>query len=148
MYVTPYCGGVEVWVVVGSAGAVVGAAAAVWTVVQSRAASGRTAPPLRSERAEVETVVTFVNKTPFELTLWWVNYDGQPVSFGPLDALGARKVKTYVTHPWRVGTANGPMSQPWYPTAKPSRIVLHGMANPAYDTFLGHQEDGDESSTW
>ena len=50
-------------------------------------------------------------------------------------------MKTYVTHPWRVGLGDQPESQLWYPKAKPSRIVIHSLGMPGPTNITATQED-------
>lgn len=55
---------------------------------------------LRSLNNDERSFVKFCNGTDSHVVLYWIDYEGQAVSFGTLIAGMAMDMDTYVTHPW------------------------------------------------
>ena len=66
----------------------------------------------RSTESETKSPVKFINKTDTNIEIFWLDYSGEKVSYGTLDALpsagSVKDVQTFVTHPWiAVDSENG-----------------------------------------
>jgi hypothetical protein len=59
---------------------------------------------LRSLESATKSPVKFINRTDFDIELFWLNFSGERVSHGVLQAapsrLSVKAMNTYVTHPW------------------------------------------------
>ncbi len=58
--------------------------------------------PRASTRTGAETALTFINRTPAEVELFWLDPDGQRQSYGRLAAGGERHQHTFAGHVWLV----------------------------------------------
>lgn len=80
--------------------------------LQGRQRRGRDAPKLlqdprkgqvqnlRSRNNAKKSYVKFCNGTSRNVVLYWIDYEGQAVSFGTLPSGVCVDIDTYVTHPW------------------------------------------------
>uniref|UniRef100_A0AAR2M0X1 von Hippel-Lindau tumor suppressor n=1 Tax=Pygocentrus nattereri TaxID=42514 RepID=A0AAR2M0X1_PYGNA len=57
-------------------------------------------PLVRSLISRLQAHVVFCNRTPRTVKLVWINFNGEPQSYGDLQPLTGRRVTTYVGHPW------------------------------------------------
>lgn len=57
-------------------------------------------PLLRSIDNEHRSFVKFINKTLHSVVLYWIDYQGQAVSYGVLSPDDCLDINTFVTHPW------------------------------------------------
>lgn len=57
-------------------------------------------PLLRSINNEHKSFVKFINKTLHNVILYWIDYQGQAVSYGVLSPGDCRLIDTFDTHPW------------------------------------------------
>ncbi|XP_003704089.1 von Hippel-Lindau disease tumor suppressor [Megachile rotundata] len=57
-------------------------------------------PVLRSINNEHRSFVKFINKTLHSVVLYWIDYQGQAVSYGVLAPGDCLDIDTFVTHPW------------------------------------------------
>lgn len=57
-------------------------------------------PTYRSLNSQHESFVRFINTTPHAITLYWVDYQGQAISYGDLSPGDYREINTFHTHPW------------------------------------------------
>lgn len=55
---------------------------------------------LKSLNSDVVTNVTFVNKTRRKARAWWLDFRGDPVSYGDIGPDDRLRMTTYLTHPW------------------------------------------------
>ncbi|MBN3313589.1 VHL disease, partial [Atractosteus spatula] len=55
---------------------------------------------LRSLNSDVPTYVTFVNHCGYDARAWWLNFTGDPVSYGDIKPRTRMHMKTYRSHPW------------------------------------------------
>lgn len=59
---------------------------------------------LRSLESRQRSPVQFVNRTRRNIEIFWLNFSGQQISYGTLDAAGrrlsAKAIDTFVSHPW------------------------------------------------
>ncbi len=63
--------------------------------------------PRRSANNGPETNVTFENKTAGEVELFWLNADGEAISYGKLGAGQTHEQHTFAGHVWSVSDAAG-----------------------------------------
>jgi hypothetical protein len=61
----------------------------------------------RSLNSNTATSFTLTNHTSKTLTLFWLNFQGQRVSYGDVAAGGTKDQGTYLTHPWVVADPAG-----------------------------------------
>ena len=47
------------------------------------------------------------NQRSQTIEIYWVNYQGEAVSYGQMPSEQRRVLKTYSTHPWLFATTNG-----------------------------------------
>ncbi|KZC10752.1 PREDICTED: von Hippel-Lindau disease tumor suppressor [Dufourea novaeangliae] len=57
-------------------------------------------PLLRSINNDHRSFVKFINKTVHSIVLYWIDYQGQAVSYGVLPPGDCLDIDTFVTHPW------------------------------------------------
>ncbi|XP_031774247.1 von Hippel-Lindau-like protein isoform X2 [Apis florea] len=57
-------------------------------------------PLLRSINNVHRSFVKFVNRTLHNVVLYWIDYQGQAVSYGALSPGDCLDIDTFVTHPW------------------------------------------------
>ncbi|XP_024870804.1 von Hippel-Lindau disease tumor suppressor isoform X1 [Temnothorax curvispinosus] len=57
-------------------------------------------PIFRSLNSQHESFVRFINTTPHAITLYWMDYQGQAISYGDLSPGDYREINTFHTHPW------------------------------------------------
>nr|QCH39001.1 VHL [Glyptosternon maculatum] len=57
-------------------------------------------PLVRSLISRHPAQVLFCNRSPRTVQLLWINFQGQPVSYGQLQPQTGRKMNTYIGHPW------------------------------------------------
>lgn len=57
-------------------------------------------PIFRSLNSQHESFVKFINTTPHTITLYWMDYQGQAISYGDLSPGDYREINTFHTHPW------------------------------------------------
>lgn len=55
---------------------------------------------LKSTNSDQPTSVTFVNLTRKPAEMWWLDYSGEPVSYGAIQPGEESGMTTYITHPW------------------------------------------------
>uniref|UniRef100_A0A3B3TGU7 von Hippel-Lindau disease tumor suppressor n=1 Tax=Paramormyrops kingsleyae TaxID=1676925 RepID=A0A3B3TGU7_9TELE len=63
--------------------------------------------PLKSLNSDTPTHVNFMNNSRQEVTAWWLNFSGLPVSYGDIRPDGSLKMNTFLTHPWVFRTPDG-----------------------------------------
>ena len=63
--------------------------------------------PKASSRTGPETSLTFVNRTPDEVELFWLNTEGARQSYGKLEAGAEREQHTFAGHVWQATDAGG-----------------------------------------
>ncbi|KAK2582087.1 hypothetical protein KPH14_002790 [Odynerus spinipes] len=57
-------------------------------------------PLLRSINNDQRSFVSFINTTVHNVVLYWIDYQGQAVSYGVLPPRRYIDIDTFVTHPW------------------------------------------------
>jgi len=63
---------------------------------------------MKSQNANTQTTVNFVNRSDDPVDVYWVNYEGGVVFYQHLASGESCTVQTYVTHPWVVYDENVP----------------------------------------
>ncbi|KAL0964947.1 hypothetical protein UPYG_G00274790 [Umbra pygmaea] len=62
---------------------------------------------LRSLNADVGTNIRFINRSQQSANAWWLDYSGNPVSYGDIRPNHLLNMNTYLTHPWVFRASNG-----------------------------------------
>lgn len=57
-------------------------------------------PIIRSLISRIPSHVVFCNRSPREVNLIWINFKGEPQSYGTLQPGAGRRMATFVGHPW------------------------------------------------
>lgn len=57
-------------------------------------------PLVRSLISRLQAHVVFCNRSPRTVKLVWINFRGEPQSYGELRPLTGKRITTYVGHPW------------------------------------------------
>ncbi|XP_051974965.1 von Hippel-Lindau-like protein [Xyrauchen texanus] len=91
--------------------------------------------PLKSVNSYDPTYIAFTNKSNGNAEAWWLNFKGNPVSYGDIIPDKTLKMNTYRTHPWIFRASDGAkllanFSEIYFPT--PAEYDEYG--NPAYQT--------------
>src|SRR5215831_16360865 len=60
------------------------------------------ASDLRSKESRFKTPIEFYSRLSSPVTLYWVDFQGNEISFGDLNPGSSRVIQTYATHVWRV----------------------------------------------
>lgn len=60
----------------------------------------RTLPLVRSLNSRIPISAVFLNRSPRVVRLLWIDFLGEPHSYGDLQPGVGRKMTTYVGHPW------------------------------------------------
>lgn len=81
---------------------------------------------LRSWHSFHPTNITFINTRPTTAHLWWYDYQGVPVYYGPIYPHGGRvDVRTYLSQPWVVtDDFTRQVLGSWYPATWDGRVLL------------------------
>lgn len=92
-----------------------------------------------SQAGETPSVIVFENISDFAYSVYWVDYDGQPVPYGEVWPTGGMSIETYRSHPWLIEVAGpkgviciGPVSAD---SAERCRITLAFSGDIAVSTF-------------
>ncbi|XP_063072809.1 von Hippel-Lindau-like protein [Engraulis encrasicolus] len=56
--------------------------------------------PIRSLHSDIPKFVIFVNRTNKLARAWWLDFSGNPVSYGDIPPNGELHMNTFITHPW------------------------------------------------
>ncbi|MBL7188186.1 MAG: prolyl oligopeptidase family serine peptidase [Phycisphaerae bacterium] len=82
--------------------------------------------PRRSTRTGPETSITFVNRTPGEVELFWLDTGGRQRSYGKLQAGQERQQHTYAGHVWRVTDGKGALLAAFEAKESPTLAEITG----------------------
>jgi dipeptidyl-peptidase-4 len=66
-------------------------------------------PPRPSARETASADIDVANKMSYDLELVWINWDGQPVSYGSIKSQGTRSLSTYEGHVWMLRRGDQPI---------------------------------------
>ncbi len=86
--------------------------------------------PRASRSGGEETVLTFQNRTAGDLTLYWLNTEGQRVAYGGLRAGAAREIHTYAGHVWIALDGGGRPLGAWVARATPESAEIYPILPP------------------
>ncbi|KAK6540252.1 hypothetical protein TWF694_009067 [Orbilia ellipsospora] len=80
----------------------------------------------KSVSSDRPTKVYFINNRASAVHLWWLNYEGERVSYGTVAGNGdVKEMNTYVTHPWVViDESTDEVLGIYHPGARTGRVVL------------------------
>ncbi|HEY2952737.1 MAG TPA: DPP IV N-terminal domain-containing protein, partial [Verrucomicrobiae bacterium] len=84
--------------------------------------------PKASTRTGPETSLTFVNRTPGEVELFWLNSDGERQSYGKLRAGEEREQHTYAGHVWLAADDGGQTLAVFQAEEPPARAEITGKS--------------------
>ncbi len=82
--------------------------------------------PRASRAGGEETVLTFQNRTPGDVTLYWLNTEGQRVAYGGVRAGASREMHTFAGHVWIAQNAAGQPLGAWVAQATPETAGIDG----------------------
>ena len=57
---------------------------------------------LKSAASEIQCEIEFLNESPLEVELFWIDFEGKEISYGSLVPRDSAKIPSFVTHPWIV----------------------------------------------
>lgn len=103
----------------------VGSLIALPSINQAKASRGTTCPAesvSRSISGKVATRMTFKNRSPKKVKIYWLNYSGKRVFYRQLNPRAGYTQSTYVTHPWVITDASEKCLGVYYPDGQ-SRTV-------------------------
>lgn len=82
--------------------------------------------PRASRAGGEETVLTFQNRTDGDITLFWLNTEGQRVAYGGVRAGAMREMHTYAGHVWIALNAAGQPLGVWVAQPTPETAAIDG----------------------
>ncbi|KAI2665454.1 von Hippel-Lindau disease tumor suppressor [Labeo rohita] len=77
--------------------------------------------PLKSLNSDNPTFISFINRSNRNAEAWWLDFKGEPVSYGDIQPRTSLKMRTYLTHPWIFRASDGAkllanLSEVYFPT--------------------------------
>ncbi|KAF8188872.1 von Hippel-Lindau disease tumor suppressor, beta/alpha domain-containing protein [Mycena galopus ATCC 62051] len=78
---------------------------------------------LRSARSEISTSIMFMNHSRMEVTLYWINQDGNPIKYCAIGTGEAVYQPTFVSHPWMASSTTGIIAV-FFPLRRPSKATI------------------------
>jgi len=99
-----------------------------------------TVAPRRSVRTGEEIYVTFVNRTPGEVTLFWLDPDGARQSYGKIAAGAEHRQHTFAGHVWAAVDARGVEVKRVEASADDGRVEIPGAQPPATEPARPRRE--------
>lgn len=89
----------------------------------------------RSLHSEVQTSLTFLNRTSGTITIYWLDFSGRPVLYFTLEPGHQIQQATYVSHPWMAADSDGAPLGVFYPAERPRVVdVLSPMEDDRWQT--------------
>ncbi|KAJ7713978.1 hypothetical protein B0H14DRAFT_2546424 [Mycena olivaceomarginata] len=79
---------------------------------------------LRSTGGGASTYVTFMNHSSVEVTLSWINYDGNPIEYWTLGTGEEVEQQTFISHPWIAHCSAGIIAV-FFPLFQHSKAIIH-----------------------
>lgn len=76
----------------------------------------------RSLHSEVQTSMTFCNRTAGTVRIYWLDFSGRPVLYFILDPGNQVQQATYVSHPWMAADSEGAPLAVFYPSERPLEV--------------------------
>ncbi|KAJ7764909.1 von Hippel-Lindau disease tumor suppressor, beta/alpha domain-containing protein [Mycena metata] len=78
---------------------------------------------LRSGRSDTSTYVTFMNHSRMEVTLCWINHDGNPINYWTIGTGEEVKQQTFISHPWIAYCSTGIIAV-FFPLLRHSKAII------------------------
>jgi dipeptidyl aminopeptidase/acylaminoacyl peptidase len=105
--------------------------------------------PKASTRTGPETSLTFVNRTPNEVELFWLNAEGQRQSYGKLNAGAERDQHTFAGHVWLATDARGKTLAVFQAGEKPGQaeITIEPTAESPRRKYEARREPGSRDTS-
>jgi len=105
-------------------------ALAIWpTIVFAAGARCPEETGLQSIRGNAPTSITFVNRLPIAVRIYWINYHGRRQYYGTVRPHKSYHQQTYLTHPWVVTDGNEDCIAVYMPAANPRRVIVTASAH-------------------
>jgi hypothetical protein len=102
--------------------------AAVVGVCFSAAADGKKHPAeekgLKSHDGDVETVITFVNKSGKSVKVYWLDYEGERKEYATVTDGDKYEQQTFLTHPWLITDEKDNAWYVYFPDAQPRTVEI------------------------
>jgi hypothetical protein len=101
---------------------------ATYSFVQAQSAleEGRT----RSHESKTTATLHFVNLTPKDLRLFWLDFNGKRRPYATIRAGGKVTQATFLTHPWLLTTQHGHGLAVFRPRGRDSTVLIDPMVAP------------------
>ena len=80
---------------------------------------------LRSQATTDLTQISFINRSPETLRIYWLNFDGARVLYASLTPGQTVNLQTYMTHPWLVANDADTCKAIYLPTTSPREVDLN-----------------------
>lgn len=103
---------------------------AIWPTIAF--AAGARCPEeagLRSIRGDSPTSITFINRLPIAVRIYWINYQGRRQYYGTVRPHKSYHQQTFLTHPWVVTDRNEDCIAVYMPPANPGQVIVAGSAH-------------------
>ena len=85
--------------------------------------------PRASRSGGEETALTFQNRTDGNVSLFWLNTEGQRVAYGSVPMGASREMHTYAGHVWLAVGADGRPLGAWVAQPTPENAIIDGVAS-------------------
>jgi hypothetical protein len=81
----------------------------------------------RSLSSQVSTNIQFINRKPFRVKVYWIDFTGKRQHYFDLEPDEVRDQQTFVSHPWIVTEAgdNQPCINIFFPNEKPGIVIIN-----------------------
>jgi hypothetical protein len=79
---------------------------------------------IKSADTEVETMITFTNKSGKTVKVYWLDYDGGRVHYQTLEDKESHDQHTYLGHPWLITDEKENALYIYYPDAQPRTVEI------------------------
>lgn len=79
---------------------------------------------LKALDSEQHSQVQFINNTDGAVSYYWLDYNGQRVPYGTVEAHARGSMSTFIGHPWLLTDSAGKVLGVWVPEYGHSRIVV------------------------
>lgn len=82
---------------------------------------------LRSLSSQISTNIQFINRKPFRVKIYWIDFTGKRQHYFDLEPNEVRDQQTFVSHPWIVteAGANQPCINIFFPNEKPGMVIIN-----------------------
>ncbi|TDU80711.1 von Hippel-Lindau disease tumor suppressor protein [Prosthecobacter fusiformis] len=79
---------------------------------------------IRSENGDIESLITFHNRSSESVKIYWLDYAGKRVLYKTLQSQEALAQITFLTHPWLITDTDGNAWHLYYADAQPRIIEI------------------------